>query len=72
MNEGKVAGLERLAINNGFDIDWQESFAYGDSRSDITLLEMVGRPVAVYPDKVLKARALERGWDIIGEREPRT
>lgn len=72
MNEGKVAGLERLAMNNGFDIDWQESFAYGDSRSDIPLLEMVGRPVAVYPDKVLKARALERGWDIIGEREPRT
>ncbi len=72
MNEGKIAALHAFAADRGFDIDWENSFAYGDSRSDIDLLEMVGNSVAVYPDKVLKALALGRGWTIIGEREPRT
>lgn len=72
MNEGKVSSLESFAAEKGFDIDWERSFAYGDSRSDMYLLEMVGHPVAVYPDKVLKELALERGWNIIGKREPRT
>jgi HAD superfamily hydrolase (TIGR01490 family) len=72
MNEGKIAALEAFVAKKGFDVDWQQSFAYGDSRSDVDLLEMVGNPVAVYPDKVLKALALDRGWQIIGEREPGT
>ncbi len=72
MNEGKMAALHNFVTDKRFDIDWEKSFAYGDSRSDIDLLEMVGNPVAVYPDKVLKPLALERGWTIIGEREPRT
>jgi phosphoserine phosphatase len=42
--------------------------AYGDTWNDIPLLEQARRPVAVYPDEVLKATALERGWEIIGER----
>jgi phosphoserine phosphatase len=35
---------------------------------DIPLLEHADHPVAVYPDKKLKAIALERGWEILGER----
>jgi HAD superfamily hydrolase (TIGR01490 family) len=72
MHAGKVAALHDFAADKGFRIHWERSFAYGDSRSDIDLLESVGNPVAVYPDKVLKAHAQERGWNIIGEREPRT
>ena len=72
MAEGKTAALQDFVAGKGLDIDWEESFAYGDSRSDTDLLEMVGKPVAVYPDKVLKALALEQGWTVIGEREPRT
>ena len=72
MNEGKVVALDLFAGENGFDIDWENSFAYGDSRSDIPLLDAVGKPVAVYPDEVLRVRADERGWKIIGQREPRT
>ena len=34
----------------------------GDALTDIDLLEMVGRPVAVYPDEGLRAVAEERGW----------
>ena len=70
--EGKVAALARWVDEGGFEINWENSFAYGDGLSDIDLLERVGRPVAVYPDGGLRAMAEERGWRIIGEREPRT
>ena len=43
--------------------------AYGDTFQDIPLLEHADHPVAVYPDERLKATALERGWEILGERE---
>lgn len=33
---------------------------------DLGLFEMVGHPVAVYPDKRLKALAAERGWPVLG------
>ena len=49
----------------GFDIDWENSSAYGDSISDITVLELVGNPVAVRPESRLKAVAEERKWEII-------
>lgn len=43
--------------------------AYGDTWADIPLLEHAERPVAVYPDRALKATALERGWEILGDRK---
>lgn len=49
----------------GKDIDWSNSFAYADSLSDLTVLELVGNPVAVQPDNNLNTIAEERGWDII-------
>ena len=45
--------------------------AYGDTVLDIPLLEHADHPVAVYPDKKLKAVALERGWEIIGDTPKR-
>jgi phosphoserine phosphatase len=44
-------------------------FAYGDTVQDVPLLEHAEHPVAVYPDKALKAIALERNWEILGSRE---
>ena len=41
--------------------------AYGDTVMDIPLLEHADHPVAVYPDKKLKAVAVELGWEIIGD-----
>jgi phosphoserine phosphatase len=43
--------------------------AFGDTAQDVPLLENAAHPVAVYPDENLKAVALERGWEIFGERE---
>lgn len=45
-------------------VDLRASFAYADSISDLPLLEMVGHPVAVYPDRSLRMIALEKGWEI--------
>jgi phosphoserine phosphatase len=42
--------------------------AYGDTKADIPLLELADHPVAVYPDEVLRATAVERGWEILGDR----
>jgi HAD superfamily hydrolase (TIGR01490 family) len=49
----------------GKNIDWQNSFAYGDSFSDIPVLELVGHPVAVRPEPRLQAIAEQRQWEII-------
>ena len=49
----------------GLDIDWKNSSAYGDSISDITVLELVGNPVAVRPEARLQAIAEDRKWEIL-------
>lgn len=48
----------------GLNVDLKGSHAYADSITDLPLLEMVGYPVAVYPDLELKATAEERGWRV--------
>ena len=59
----KAAALVELAAAE--DIDLQESTAYSDSASDVPFLEAVGHPVAVNPDRALRAIAAERGWHVL-------
>ena len=48
----------------------QDSFAYSDSITDLPMLEAVGHPVAVNPDRELRAIAAERDWQTLEfERE---
>lgn len=54
----------RLLQERGLSIDLAASYAYADSISDRALLEMVGHPVAVYPDAQLAALAHDKGWEI--------
>jgi phosphoserine phosphatase len=61
----KVVYARRYLADNGFDIDFAASYAYADSYSDLGLFEMVGHPVAVYPDRKLRALAEARGWPIM-------
>ncbi|MDY3128313.1 MAG: HAD family hydrolase [Corynebacterium sp.] len=53
-----------------YSLDLSQSFAYSDSATDIPMLEMVGNPVAVNPDRAMKKKALEAGWDIRSFRQP--
>ena len=43
-------------------------YAYGDTIMDVPMLEHADHPVAVYPDEKLKAVAIERGWEIMGDQ----
>ncbi len=45
-------------------VDLRRSYAYADSISDLPMLEAVGNPVAVNPDRRLAAAARERGWQL--------
>lgn len=51
--------------NLGILVDYDSSYAYADSTSDLSLLEMAGNPVAVYPGEQLKQIAIQRGWKTI-------
>ena len=52
------------------DIDLASSYAYSDSVTDVPMLEAVGHPVAVNPDKDLRRVAEERGWEIRDFQRP--
>ena len=52
------------------DIDLTRSFAYSDSITDRPMLEVVGNPVAVNPDRDLRRLAQQRGWKIRDFRRP--
>jgi len=56
----------RFFADRGLEVDWAASYAYGDSFTDRELLELVGHPVAVYPDAKLYALAQARGWEVLG------
>lgn len=47
-------------------IDWENSWALADTAHDEPLLELVGNPVAVNPDRRLRRRAAAEGWEVIG------
>lgn len=55
--------IEAILANK--DIDWANSFAYGDSYSDLSVLDLVGNPVAVQPEQRLQVVAEKREWAII-------
>ncbi|SET50111.1 HAD family hydrolase [Stigmatella erecta] len=38
---------------------------YTDSYSDLPVMEVVGKPVAVHPDQRLRREALRRGWPVV-------
>ena len=58
----KAAAIEKHA--RLLDIDLAESYAYSDSVTDLPMLESVGNPVAVNPDRELEREAEARGWEI--------
>ena len=61
--ENKAAAIRQMAEERGYDL--ARSYAYSDSVSDIHMLEVVGHPHAVNPDKELRRAARERGWPVL-------
>lgn len=58
----KVDAMEALALEHDLDLD--ECYAYSDSITDLPMLEAVGHPIVVNPDRALARIAGEREWEV--------
>jgi len=68
-HEGKVQKLDAWLADRGSTLSaFAESYFYGDSQSDVPLMEKVTNPIAVGPDERLGKIARERGWPVISLR----
>ena len=61
--EGKAAAIKELADADGYDLDG--CYAYSDSITDLPMLEAVGHPHAVNPDRALRKEAGTRDWPVL-------
>ena len=68
--EEKARAIEAMAAERGYDLE--QCFAYSDSITDAPMLEAVGHPHAVNPDKELRKLAASRGWPILQFTRPVT
>ncbi|MBQ1010463.1 HAD-IB family hydrolase [Micromonospora sp. M51] len=66
--EFKVEAVSELAAVRGYDL--ADSYAYSDSYSDRPLLECVGHPSVVNPDRQLRKLASENAWPVLEFRHP--
>lgn len=64
----KADAMRELAQADGLDLS--ASYAYSDSYTDLPMLEAVGHPVVVNPDRVLAKVAKEREWDVMQFTKP--
>lgn len=60
--EKKADALNELARRNGYRLD--DCYAYTDSMTDLPMLEAVGNPCAVNPNRALRKLATERCWQV--------
>jgi len=59
----KAEAVQAVADAEGISL--ADSFAYSDSMTDLPLLELVGHPHVVNPERELKAIAEDRGWPVL-------
>jgi len=64
----KAAAVRELAAAEGYDLG--ACSAYSDSFTDLPMLEAVGHPHAVNPDKALRAEAHRRDWPVLDFETP--
>lgn len=60
--EGKLVAAGRLARQRAIDLS--QSYFYTDSHDDLALLNAVGRPRPINPDRRLASIAAKRGWPV--------
>jgi HAD superfamily hydrolase (TIGR01490 family) len=61
--QNKAGAVRELAADRGYDL--AECTAYSDSHTDVALLEAVGHPIAVNPDRGLRRIARDRDWPVL-------
>jgi HAD superfamily hydrolase (TIGR01490 family) len=66
--EGKVQAIRELAARERYPLE--HCYAYSDSMTDLPMLEAVGHPSVVNPDRSLRKEANERGWPVLAFSRP--
>jgi HAD superfamily hydrolase (TIGR01490 family) len=66
--EGKVEAIRELAAREGYALE--HCYAYSDSATDLPMLEVVGHPTVVNPDRTLRKEAAGRGWPVLTFSRP--
>ncbi|GAB3363426.1 HAD family hydrolase [Modestobacter lapidis] len=64
----KAVAVRQVAAQMGYDL--ADCWAYSDSATDLPMLEAVGHPTAVNPDRGLRRIAGERGWPVLTFSRP--
>lgn len=66
--ENKAQAIRDLADEMGYDLE--QSYAYSDAATDLPMLEAVGFPSVVNPDRPLRREAMARDWPILTFSKP--
>jgi HAD superfamily hydrolase (TIGR01490 family) len=64
--ESKAIRVRELALARGYRL--ADCYAYSDSVTDLPMLEAVGHPRVVNPDRALRRIARERHWPVLAFR----
>ncbi|MGV0624993.1 HAD-IB family hydrolase [Mycolicibacter minnesotensis] len=66
--EGKVQAIRELAAREGYPLE--HCYAYSDSITDLPMLQAVGHPSVVNPDRALRKEAIAQGWPVLTFSRP--
>ncbi len=66
--DGKAQAIRLLAAQEGYALE--HCYAYSDSITDLPMLETVGHPAVVNPDRGLRKEAAARGWPALTFSKP--
>jgi HAD superfamily hydrolase (TIGR01490 family) len=66
--DNKAVAMRELAAQRGIDLG--VSYAYSDSETDIPMLQCVGHPFAVNPDRALAKTAHDNEWPVLSFTHP--
>lgn len=61
--ENKAKALKNWLKSNNIEIDFKNSYSYGNSSTDINIMDMFGNPVFINPSK--KAKKLKPEWKML-------
>jgi HAD superfamily hydrolase (TIGR01490 family) len=66
--EHKAESISELAAERDYDL--AECYAYSDSETDAPMLDLVGHGYVVNPDRSLRRKAAEHGWQTLTFERP--
>ncbi|MDT0445390.1 HAD family hydrolase [Streptomyces johnsoniae] len=64
----KAEAIAELAVSEGYDL--ARCYAYSDSITDVPMLEAVGHPHVVNPDRAFRKEATAREWPVLTFERP--